>query len=1239
MNKRIKIQSVYLCIAASVIFLVSSWLIRLNALKEPDYQTEVNNFSKTLHEKEAILDNVLEKTLNDLKAPKPTLAKDAEYFENIFSEKKIAVIVSKNDSVVYWSTNSIPVEDIIVDTLYISEIFHLNNGWYEIREKRFKDYLIRGAILIKREYRYQNEYLTNAFQKDFTLPDNCEIQLMEGGYNVFSSEGYLLCSLLFKNVKTFSEISEHIAFASFILAYIFFISFLVLLLRKITKKYKFEAVWVLLICLLIAGFRYVCFRFRLPDFAYSFNAFGPKYYANSDIVPSLGDLLLNVISIFVICLFLFRSFRRDLFSKTKMPAIIRIVLSVALLFIIPLLFSFTFNIIKGLIINSSLIFDLNNIFNLDFYSFIGLLTASFLLFSFFLFTYLLAEKVFNLNNSRLRDFLFILTGAWVCFGLLNLYSDSIAWTYLLAIFILYACIGFYLKRDNLRISMQAVAVYIILFSLLSTYCFYEYNTYKEREKRKLLASQLSIEQDPIAEYLFDETEDKIQDDTNIRKVIQSGNENKESQISDLLEKNYLNGYWSRYNFQVTLCPPGQILTIQPKEINCDCDTFFKRMVDSSGITTMDSDLFFLNNGLGGNSYIARIPFYFNKADSSHPTNVYLEMNSKFLDTEQGYPELLIDKAIKINRDLNNYSYAKYKNGKLLMQYGKYYYSLNADTYQPHLNGEYSFFEKDDFDHLFYKINSTTSIIISKRKETAMDIVAPFSYLFIFYCLFIAIIFFVLHFPMKINEINFNFKTRIQISMVSVLIASFVIIGVSTLYYIIGLYDKKNVDNISEKAHSVLIEVENKLGGVSQVTPDMKEEVATLLTRFSNVFFTDINLYTPGGILVASSRPQVFDEGMVSRKMDAKAFSELTTNKNTLFIHQENIGKLFYESAYVPFRNDNNELIGYINLPYFAKQSELKKEISTFLIAFININIILVALAIIIALLVSNYITRPMKLIKDKIGQIKLGRKNEKIAWQRNDEIGGLISDYNRMIDELTESADLLAKSERESAWREMAKQVAHEIKNPLTPMKLSLQYLKKSWEEKTPDWGIKFEKFTGTMIEQIESLSRIASEFSDFAKMPRAHNENINIVNLIENAIALYQDNKQLINLIRPATTPCFIFADKTQMLRVINNLLKNSIQAINDVPNGRVDVEIVCEGKRITIKVTDNGTGISKEESEKIFSPNFTTKTGGMGLGLAMVKSIVESYDGSIRFESEKNKGTTFFVELPGVEKGDELG
>lgn len=1224
-------QNIFFCLILFLLFIGITFYLNLILKKGLDYGNETKKFITTLHEKEKLLNSILDKVSLNLKNQKKNepLIQDAGYFQRTYKENEVAVVVSQHDSTLFWSTNTIPVEDIVSDSLFISEIFHLSNGWYEVRERKFDEYLVRGAILIKREYNYQNDYLRTEFQKDFSLPDNCEIQLVEGEHNIFSSEGYLLGSLLFKKSNVSPENTNHLSFLSFILAYIFFLSFLILIIKRILEQFKIsKVISVSLICLSILGIRYILFKFNAPGAIYSLDIFGPKYYAYSELLPSLGDLLLNLITVFIISVFLFGTIRLQRKVNTDFAFPARMAIAVMLFLIIDAIYILSFHLIRGLIVNSSLSFDLNNIFGLDFYSIIGFLTVAFTLLSFFIITFILAELVFVLNHKKTREYYISLVINIVVLGLINLFANQIGWFYFIVIIVLLAAIGFYLKKDNGKFTLQAIILYIILFALFSTYCFYENNTYKEREKRKLLASQLAIEQDPIAEYLFEGVEKKIISDTLIRREVSAENAD-ESIITKQIKPDYLSGYFSQYNFQVTVCSPKQILIIKSENIKSNCDSFFLAMVHNRGAATMNPDLFILNNGSEKNSYIARIPFYKNTEDSIPYANMYLEFGSKFAPKEPGYPELLINKDIKINKDLYNYSYAKYSNNQLILQSGKYYYSISSNTYK-HSDDEFSFFEKDNYDHLFYRIDAKTCLIISKKSEDLLDIIAPFSYIFVFYFLCVLIILFILNFPLRMKEISLNFKARVQVSVVSILVFSFITIGISTLYYIVSLYDKKNNEDISEKVHSVQIEVENNLGDAPSITPEMKDYVSDLLNKDSYVFSTDINIYTPGGMLVASSRPQVFDEGMISRKMDAKAFSELSLNQHTLYIHNENIGDMKYLSAYVPFRNNNNQLAGYINLPYFAKQSELKKEISTFLITFININVILTAIAIIIALLVSNYITRPMKFIKDKLSQIKLGRKNEKIEWIRNDEIGGLISEYNRMVDELAESAELLARSERESAWREMAKQVAHEIKNPLTPMKLSVQHLQRSWEDKAPDWNDRLSRFTRTMIEQIESLNKIAAEFSDFAKMPKAKNENIDIAEILENAVDLFLDNKLQINIDNTCNKPLIINADKTQVLRIFNNLIKNAIQAINNVDKGKIDIYLSNTDTSSLVKISDNGVGIPDEQKDKIFSPNFTTKTGGMGLGLAMVKNIVESFQGKIWFESMPGLGTSFYVEFP---------
>ena len=285
---------------------------------------------------------------------------------------------------------------------------------------------------------------------------------------------------------------------------------------------------------------------------------------------------------------------------------------------------------------------------------------------------------------------------------------------------------------------------------------------------------------------------------------------------------------------------------------------------------------------------------------------------------------------------------------------------------------------------------------------------------------------------------------------------------------------------------------------------------------------------------------------------------------------------------------------------------------------------------IVAIFIANQITRPLVLIQENLRKIELGKRNEPISYNRNDEIGSLVREYNKKVDELAASADLLARSERESAWREMARQVAHEIKNPLTPMKLNIQHL-----QRTRGKGEEYEKFldrmTDTLIEQIDNLSNIATEFSNFAKIPTARNQIFHLAEQVRKVIELFESHERVdIEFHANGLEYIQVNADRDQLSRAIINLVKNGIQSIPELSNGKVVINLSRRDHMAVIAVSDTGEGISEELRDKLFSPSFTTKTSGMGLGLAIVKNIVENFSGNIWFETEPGKGSTFFIEIP---------
>jgi len=557
------------------------------------------------------------------------------------------------------------------------------------------------------------------------------------------------------------------------------------------------------------------------------------------------------------------------------------------------------------------------------------------------------------------------------------------------------------------------------------------------------------------------------------------------------------------------------------------------------------------------------------------------------------------------------------------------------TRQFKTEGEYNFKDYQDYSHLIYNMGENSVIVISKPLKGFLDLLAQFSYIFAFFYLVTLLFIFIFGLPENISKFNYNFKNKIKLSMVLILILSLIAVGTGTVYYTTQQFQKQQKESISEKMESLIVELEDKLGTEDTLTHEYSGYINDLLTKFSNVFYVDMNLYNLEGKLLSSSRPQVFEKNLKSRRMNPVAYERLEHDKLPQFIHNEMIGDMKYHSAYVPFYNDRNQVLAYLNIPYFTRQQALQKEVYTIIMVMVNIYVFLIILGTVVAVLISNTITRPLRLIQQKLGRIGLDKTNEKIDYESHDEIGELVSEYNRMIDELEANAEKLAQSEREMAWREMAKQIAHEIKNPLTPMKLKVQYLKRAWDDRVQNFDERMRQFADSMISQINTLSEIASEFSNFAKMPRARNRKLDVNQQLKTAVDLFEHSEN-IEIIKDndVEESIYIHADNDQISRVFSNLIKNAIQAIPAQREGKIRIALSRKDNKALITISDNGCGVPDELRGRLFRPSFTTKSGGMGMGLAISKKIVEDLGGTITYETEKDKGTTFYIEIPEYEE-----
>ncbi|WP_111683104.1 sensor histidine kinase [Winogradskyella tangerina] len=390
----------------------------------------------------------------------------------------------------------------------------------------------------------------------------------------------------------------------------------------------------------------------------------------------------------------------------------------------------------------------------------------------------------------------------------------------------------------------------------------------------------------------------------------------------------------------------------------------------------------------------------------------------------------------------------------------------------------------------------------------------------------------------------------------------------------------------------------------------------------------INLYDLEGQLLISSK-RTIQRDTTEQCLTADVLNTLSnTAEHRKVIKKAENGQTF-QSSYSYITDEKFKNLAILNLPYLENDDFLNKELNEFLLRLGYAYLAMILAAIVFAYFISKYITKSLKTISDKMNETRLEKRNKKIQVEStSEEIETLVNSYNSMIDELEASAVKLATSEREQAWREMAKQVAHEIKNPLTPMRLSVQSFQRKFDPEDPSVDQKVEEFSNTLIQQIDTMSSIASAFSNFAKMPAQKSEELDVVNIVRLALDIFNEHYISYEAEEEEIIAKF---DRTQLIRVVTNLVKNSIQAMpKDKADPNIDVRVFSDGDLVKITVEDNGSGISEETKSKIFEPKFTTKTSGMGLGLAMVKNIVETFGGSITFTSEEGKGTIFTVAFP---------
>jgi two-component system, NtrC family, nitrogen regulation sensor histidine kinase NtrY len=1148
---------------------------------------------------------------------------------------------------VFWNTQVVAPDQNIINAKDGISFEKLSNGWYVVNKKSFQNnngllYSIVCLIPVKWNYYIENQYLHNSFVAVDDIENVYDISLTPTPFVIKNVDNKPLFYLQQTNANP--EVRDNI-FALWlrILGAVLILFFIHKLANYYVKERGFKSGLFILLGSLIF-LRVLSYYLPFPFNFRHLELFNPSVYGANFILKSLGDLLINSILFIWVVLFTRYYFSYD-FSKVKFKSTYykyALISAISLLMIsITMICGY---IIRSLVSDSQISFDVINFFTLNSYSVIGFIILSCVATGYFFLIQILIQplNVFAGDTKYLLYLIIAITG--LIFLTVLPHSTSLSFNLFLLIWLLlfvYLINSKFLILHAYNLVSSKFIFWLFFFSVSITTVIVLQNRMKELEERKHFAENLANKADPSGPVIMNIILTDFRNDYLSEIFYRFKNPVQNKFLKDSLVNENFSGYLNKYDTRIYTFNAAETPLFNEDSTNFNS---LNAIIQTQGKSTGVADLYYYDVSYDRFNYISKKTI----TDSTGKRLGYFFLVSKpkKYKSDALYPELFSKGNNNSIESSPVYAFAIYNNNQLSTSYNDYAFSTNIENSNFTYN-EFRTVHKNGYEELWYKANADKVIVIARQDRFFIESITLFAYLF---CSFLLVtIFFNLVSQILTERRNkqnyrsfwqFTIRNQVHGTIILISIFSFLVIGVTTILFFISRYHSNNREKLSRTIHVMENELrgaidtasisENRFNSFENVSHDKLEEI---INNVSNIHAADINLYDLNGDLRVSSLPLPYDKGIVSEKMDPVAYYHLSKLNDVQFFQEQQIGSLKYLSNYLPVRNQSGKEYAYLNIPYFESQSKLQDEISNFLVTIINLNAFIFLVAGIIALFITNRITRSFSLISDKMKQINLETTNEEIVWKRKDEIGDLVNEYNKMVKKLDESAGKLAKSEREGAWREMARQVAHEIKNPLTPMKLNLQYLQMAIDNNSPEVKNISLYVAGILLEQIEHLSQIASDFAQFANIGNTKNQLFDVNKILENIITLYATNDEINIHTDLYSNEILIEADKTQVNRLFTNLLQNAVQSVPDYRDVLIEIKSILADNKVLISIKDNGNGIPKTMHSKIFTPNFTTKTSGTGLGLAMCKGIVEKLNGRIWFETEEDEWTCFFVEIPVID------
>jgi len=1140
----------------------------------------------------------------------------------------------------YWNSNvyTIPSEDLLQkDGYYFAT---RQNGEQEVIKQTInlsgERVLLVAVIPIRWNYFIDNDYLHKDFDGFHQLSEHYEISNDTNALPIINSQKETLFKISPKEGHIYAGYDYFTIFLR-----VFFVLILIVFLNRSASDIAHEhgvRMAMILLVLVVVLIRIITYFSPFPfDFS-RLSLFDPSVYASNALHSSLGQLLVNAILLFwLVGFWKFNTLKSNpsyWYANYSFVKYLNIVLLVVLAFVMT-------RITSTLILDSKISFDVTHYFSLTLFSVVSFLVLALLGITFYHLSHVILRPVLTTNTPLHFQ---LLTA--VVSGLLYIsftISSATNLNFLILLWVMLYLLLINRRKQDIHISIQKSSFFlfwIMFFALSITLLISWQNQALNLAQQKKIAERVVLQNDANGENVLSIALSNINEKSLENNFSRLQQELANKKIKDSILNENFTGYLNR--FETSIYTFNQFY--QPL-FNEDTIFNYPSLTSIIFIRSKPTDvpnLYTWESNPNQVSYIYSIKI----GSQDNPMGyLFLIAKPKKYKSEALYPVLFSqadDEAGLAGQA--DYAQALYLNGKLISKSNEYDFPLRIKPAKmlPH---DYAQISDGNTKELWYNAGKGKMVVIAQKESRFIALVTLFAYLFFTFLVLIAS----LHstnYLLRANStksslrniLGVDMQSQIHATVIFISVFSFVVIGAATISYFINRFDETSQQRLSSSIEAITHEISGKLQVIATQKPlgDSallnNEHFSNSLERniidVSETHNVDINYYSLSGNLIASTQPNIYSKQLLNTRINPKAYYHLQYDGRSHYVQKESIGNLEYLSMYMPVLDGAGDAFAYINIPYLNSQLELNQEISSFIATIINLNAFIFLIAGAISFLITQRVVVSFSIIANKMKEVSIGKKNEAIVWKKNDEIGGLVAEYNKMVQKLDESANALAQSEREGAWREMAKQVAHEIKNPLTPMKLSIQYLQRAIDNDLPNAKELTQNVAKTLITQIDELTKIAGDFSQFANIDHVVMERVDISDKLDSIVQLYRQSES-VNIHYLPHPPVFVLGDKVQISRLFTNLIKNAIEAVE----GRIatiDITQMVSGGHVTITIKDDGKGIEAELASHIFQPNFTTKTSGTGLGLAISKGIVEKLKGFIGFQTEIGKGTTFIIRLP---------